>query len=359
MRKKIVIGIFIAVVLFLGIGAILKSSKISPFLLQLIFNNKIELKKVEGHINVLLLGIGGGQHEGPNLTDTMILASLNPSKNTVHIISIPRDLWIPELREKINFAYANGENRRKGGGIVLARAIVAKVLDQRVDYAVRIDFNGFVRGIDMLGGLDIAIDRTFDDNKYPDESQRENLCGNTFDEATVRIATESPYMVFPCRYQHVHFEKGNEHMDGKRVLIFVRSRYAEGEEGTDFARSNRQEKVIDAFKKKMFSIQTIFNPARVINLYALLQKSIDTNIQQDEFDDFIKLAQKMKTAKIQSYVIDYGDEKKERPGLVMNPPITDEYNSQWVLIPRIGNGNFAEIQNDVACLLGDKACRPK
>lgn len=357
-KKKIFIAAStIAFISIIFVG--LRLPQLSSLLFQLVFNKTIELKKADGRINILLLGIGGGQHDGPNLSDTVILASVDPGKSKVSLISIPRDLWIPDLKGKINIAYAAGEDKKKGGGIILAKAIVSKILNQPVDYALRVDFDGFTKAVDMIGGLDITIERTFDDYKYPDESRREDLCGNTPEEATERIASESPYLVFPCRYLHAHFEKGNEHMDGKRALIFVRSRYAEGEEGTDFARSKRQEKVIDAFKEKIISPETIFNPTRVINLYNVLQDSIDTDIKQDEFDDFIKLAQKMKNAKLQSYVIDYGDERTERPGLLINPPITREYNNQWVLIPRAGNDNFAEIQNDVACLIGDRGCQPK
>ncbi len=357
-NKKIFTIVFIVVlvgVVFVG----LRIPQLSSLLFQLVFDKNIELKKTDGRINILLLGIGGGYHEGPNLSDTIIVTNVDPEKNKVSLVSIPRDLWIPELKAKINSAYANGEEKKKGGGIVLAKAVVSKILDQRIDYAVRIDFDGFVKAVDMIGGLDIAIDRAFDDYKYPDEDRREDLCSNTPEEATARIASESPYLVFPCRYQHVSFEKGIEHMDGERALIFVRSRYAEGEEGTDFARSKRQEKVINTFKDTLISPQTILNPTRVINLYNVLRDSIDTDIKENEFDDFIKLAQKMKTAKIQSYVIDYGDERTERSGLLMNPPISKEYNNQWVLIPRTGNGNFSEIQNDVACLIGDKGCQPK
>ena len=69
-------------------------------------------------------------------------------------------------------------------------------------------------------------------------------------------------------------------MDGKTALTFVRSRHAEGEEGSDFARSKRQEKIIQAFKDKLFSFQTIINPAKIISLYDILKDSIDTDIKR-------------------------------------------------------------------------------
>ncbi|MBI2074481.1 MAG: hypothetical protein HYT83_01445 [Candidatus Levybacteria bacterium] len=65
----------------------------------------------------------------------------------------------------------------------------------------------------------------------------------------------------------------------------------------------------------------------------------------------------MKGAKIQSAVLDYGDEEKNRPGLLMNPPISKDYNGTWVLIPRIGNDNFSEIQKYISCELKTSNCQ--
>jgi anionic cell wall polymer biosynthesis LytR-Cps2A-Psr (LCP) family protein len=138
-------------------------------------------------------------------------------------------------------------------------------------------------------------------------------------------------------------------MDGETALQYVRSRHAQGDEGTDFARSRRQEKVIASFKDKVFALETILNPVKVIGLYSTLKDSVDTNILEEEIDDFIKLAQKMGKANIYSATIDYGNEKEKRSGLLVNPSISNEYGNQWVLIPRIGNGNFSEIQKYVEC----------
>ena len=95
----------------------------------------------------------------------------------------------------------------------------------------------------------------------------------------------------------------------------------------------------------MLSAQTLINPGKIINLYNILQDSIDTNIKIEEFDDFIRLSQKMENVKIQSAIIDTGDKINGRPGLLIEAPISSEYNFLSVLIPRIGSGNFVEIQN--------------
>ena len=107
---------------------------------------------------------------------------------------------MPDLNQKINTAYAKGEDVRKGGGLVLAKATVSKVLNQPIGYGFRIDFDGFVKAVDLVGGLDIVVDREFDDYQYPVEEKREDLCGHSLEEATEQIATQEATIVFPCRY---------------------------------------------------------------------------------------------------------------------------------------------------------------
>src|SRR5581483_6729335 len=264
-KKAKTIAAFVLIIL--AAFVVLNVGRFVPVLFGVFFNKNIELKKSENkNINILLLGIGGAAHDGPNLSDTVIFASIDTEKNTVHLVSIPRDLWIPELKAKVNSAYAIGQEKRAGGGLILAKATVSKIVGQEIDYGFRIDFGGFVKAIDTVGGLDISIDNTFDDNEYPNEQKTTDLCGHTLDEATKLIATEEATVVFPCRYEHIHFDAGPQHLTGDQALIFVRSRHAEGIEGSDFARSKRQQKVIEAFKDKLFSAQTLLNPAQIIRL---------------------------------------------------------------------------------------------
>ena len=353
MRKKIIIVIIILFV-FIGGKAAINFAKFSPVLLGLLFHKDIALKKTNEQINILLLGIGGGKHEGPNLSDSIIFASINPQKNTVSLISIPRDLWIPDLNAKINTAYATGEEKRKGGGLLLSRAVVAKVLGQQIDYGIRVDFDGFIKAVDLIGGIDVAVERTVDDYEYPIEGKENDTCGHT-DEDIPKLATSSSQLeAFPCRYMHIHFDKGQQHMDGITALRFVRSRHAKGVEGTDFARSNRQEKIIQGFKNRVLSIDTLLNPLKVISLFTTFSDNVDTDIPQSEIDDFVRLADKMREATIRSAVLDYGD--TTRSGLLVNPPISSDYRSAWVLIPRKGNGNFMEVREYVTCIISTGTC---
>ena len=165
-------------VFFFVLQAVIKFVEISPFLFELIFKKEISLKKNDNRVNILLLGIGGRNHDGPNLTDTIMLATLDTKLNQVTLTSIPRDLWVPDLEntnKKINTAYAYGENKKAGGGLILAKAIAGKVLNQKVDYAVRIDFDGFVKAVDLIGGIDVSVERVLDDYEYPIEGKKKTL----------------------------------------------------------------------------------------------------------------------------------------------------------------------------------------
>ena len=99
-RKRVVVAliVFAIVMIALFIGSV---GKFIPPLFDLLFKKEIQLKETkEKRVNVLLLGVGGGNHEGPDLTDTIIFASLDPVTKRVTLVSIPRDLWIPALDAK-------------------------------------------------------------------------------------------------------------------------------------------------------------------------------------------------------------------------------------------------------------------
>ena len=349
--KRIIFAIVVAVLAVLLVFLLysLNIIKYGSVATKVIFDKSITFKKNNDRINILLLGIGGGKHQGPNLSDTIIFASIDKKDKKVTLISIPRDFWVPELDAKMNTAYAFGQKQEKGGGLALAKATVENIIGQPVDYGIRLDFAGFVKAVDIVGGIDVEVEQTLDDLEYPIPGKEDDPCDQS-DEDLEKLATaESQLEAFPCRYEHIHFDAGSTHMNGETALQFVRSRHSEGQEGTDFARSKRQEKVIRAFKEKAFSIGTFLNPIKVVSLLDVFEGSIDTDITDEEIDDFIKLTQKMENAAVQSVILGVGDDRQGREGLLVNPLITEEFRNQWVLIPRAGNGNYKEIQEYIDC----------
>jgi LCP family protein required for cell wall assembly len=291
-----------------------------------------DLDSSGGQINILLLGAGGEEHQGHDLTDTIIFFSVSQKGEDGLMISLPRDIWIPSLRAKLNTAYHYGEEKKPGGGLILARSAVSEILDQPVHYAFLIDFDGFTKAIDLLGGIEVEVERTFDDYKYPIPGKGRDPCDGDPEYA--------------CRYEHIHFDAGAQNMDGKLALKYVRSRYAEGEEGSDFARSKRQQRLISAFKKKLFSLETILNLKKVEELATVFENHFDTDIAPETYAAFFKLALKFEQKNLRFVVLDGLDEED---GLLTNPEKSQRYDFQWVLTPRADT--WQEVQEWVASLI--------
>lgn len=285
------------------------------------------LKETSGRTNLLLLGRPGGNHEGANLTDTIIFLSLNLKTYEITMISLPRDIWVDSLKSKINSAYEFGEEKKEGGGLILTKAVVSDLFGQPVHYGVLVDFSGFKKTVDLLGGLTIEVENPLDDYKYPIEGKENDFCDGDPE--------------YKCRFEHLHFEAGLQQMDGERVLKYVRSRQAEGEEGTDFARAKRQQKVLLALRAKILSGETLLNPGRILALKKILSENILTDIPKEEIGDFVKVVKKLNAGKIKTVTLDTGDEERGQSGFLINPP-TWEYNGAWVLVPR--TGDWQEIQ---------------
>ena len=306
------------------------------------------LKSDNGRVNILLLGTGGEGHEGPDLTDTIILASVDKDGNDTAIISLPRDLWSPYFNAKINHAYAYGQEKN-GEGLELSQDTIRNLFDLPIHYTIRVDFDGFIKTVDLVEGLDITVDYSFIDPKYPIPGKEDDLCGLTIENQdingvqveVVKDATGSAtplYEItdmnnpFICRYENLKFEKGPLLLDGKTALKFVRSRHGSNGEGSDFARSVRQQKVLLAFREKVFSSQTLTSPKTILELISTFDKSIDTNIPNEDVPLFVKLSQKADPAKIRMIVLD-----SDREESVLKPGDPNNYQGQFVLEPKTGS----------------------
>ncbi len=272
-----------------------------------------------GRINIALLGIGGKGHDGGELTDTIIASSLDLGAKKTAMVSIPRDLVVPIDNtlgwRKINNVNAYAERAQPGSGGLAASQAISTVLEAPIDYYVKIDFNGFVKIVDELGGINICVDRTFDDYTYPAAGQEDNPNYNS-------------------RFEHLHFEAGCQTMDGTTALKYARSRHAYGPEGTDFARAARQQKAIAAIKDKALSRETIFSPKKILNIITDLSDHIQTNLTLIEMTKLWGLVKDIKAEDIITRVLD-----NSPAGLLMDSVGED---GAYTLVPRAGN--FSELQ---------------
>ncbi len=223
---------------------------------------------IGGRVNILVLGIPGGNHDGPTLSDSITVMNYDTKTNTVKSIGVPRDVWSSTLRDKINSAYAYGEAKAEGGGLRLAKAEVGSIIGAPIQYAVVIDFHEFINLIDLVDGVDVNVENSFVDRKFPIEGKEVDECSG--DEE------------FKCRYRTISFTKGLAHMDGETALSFVRSRNAEGEEGSDFSRNKRQQLVMGAIKERVAKIVLTFNLGKLDILYNGVNKLIKRDISNQQ-----------------------------------------------------------------------------
>src|SRR6185436_5076257 len=137
-------------------------------------------------------------------------------------------------------------------------------------YAV-IDFKGFVKAIDDVGGVDVVVDKSFTDATFPNDYP--------FDTKGV---------IAP-----VTFPKGSQHMAGQRALIFARSRHSENNnEGSDFARSERQKKIIIALKEKVLALN-LTNLNTINNLLTDFTENFRTNLEPYQLKRLGDIAKKI------------------------------------------------------------------
>lgn len=319
-----------------------RQNNLNPaFISSMIFNSPPQLKESSGRTNILLLGIGGGSHEGPMLTDSMIFVSLDLKSKDVVMVSLPRDIWSPTLKERINNAYMEGEEVKKGGGFILSKSITEEIVGQPIHYAWLIDFSGFKHIIDLVGGININVEQSFDDYEYPIVGKENDECDGDKE--------------FRCRYEHISFTKGITHMDGEQALKFVRSRHAQGDEGTDFARSKRQQKVLLALKDKVLKDLDWKDISKMKKLLQAFDRATDTDMNWSETITIVKYFASLNTDKIKRPVLDSGNEEKGQKGFFINPPIENFYG-MWVLIPRKGEADFSEVGSYIKCWIEKAHC---
>lgn len=222
--------------------------------------------KLNSPLSILILGKGGEGHTAPDLTDTIILANLNTNLNKTGLLSLPRDIWIPEIRAKLNSSYY-WDKQKGGNGFELASTSVSSITGILPSYYVVVDFSLFKDLINTVGGIDVEVTNSFVDEKYPIAGLENDLCSGD--------------LLYRCRYETIRFDQGSQLMDGETALKFVRSRNAIGDEGTDLARELRQQKIIEAIKNKMLSVKVLGNPKIISKLYEVVLTHVESNVDRN------------------------------------------------------------------------------
>lgn len=234
-----------------------------------------EIPKWNGtsRLTMVLLGIDRRAQE-PSRSDTIILVNVDPVAKTANIMAIPRDLRviIPGYGiHKINAAYAFAEaDHLKGGGPALVIQTIETNFGIHIDYFAEVDFTGFVKIVDTLGGVTVDVPYPIKDDAYPAD-------GNN--------------------YTRVYFSAGWQHMDGKRALEYARTRHDDG----DGMRSIRQEQILLALRQQAVGFNLL---AKAGELLGELGDAVRTDLSPTQALQLARLATELKPGGITSMSLD-------------------------------------------------------
>lgn len=208
------------------------------------------------YTNILIVGVDTREKTELLNTDTIIVVSYNYESNDVVMVSLPRDLnvgingntWF----NRINSVYASAENRSKDSGMTALKETIKEVTGIEIQYHVMVDFKAFVEIVDAVGGIDINVENSFTDYRYPDGYS----------------------------YKKISFTAGPQTMNGQTALEYARSRKSlDNNEGSDYSRAKRQQKVIIALQEKILNTSTLTNPKAIMEIFA----SVANNIKVSQF----------------------------------------------------------------------------
>jgi len=270
---------------------------------------------------ILLLGKGGeSQADGGNLTDTIMIAQILNSEKQINLISIPRDFLIfyeEGYYSKINSIYA----RELSSGKTEAEAVkslqdkITEITGINFDYYAEVDFTGFVKVVDKIGGVEVDVTEAIDDPYYPGPNYS---------------------------YQRFTLPAGIQTLNGETALKYARTRYTSV--GGDLDRSRRQQQILGNLKDRIFSLNPILDAPKIVSLLGIARETIKTDLSLTDMKSLYDTYQDSKDYTMKSLVIGNN---------LLTGNIKEGFRQfgtarGYVLEPRIGEKNYLEIQEEIA-----------
>jgi LCP family protein required for cell wall assembly len=220
-------------------------------------------------ITGLIIGVDSGVGRNTYLTDTMIVVSLDRVTRTVSMLSIPRDMVdvpMPDgrlYRDKVNslVSYARHHPLQfpgsDGTGFDVLMGALGALIERPIDYYAKVDLGGFVRVVNVLGGVDVNVARSFCDPSYDEYGFTRGFS----------------------------IKAGRHHLNGQQALAYARVRKASGE--SDFTRAARQQEVISGIRDSIVHGGFLNDP---IGLLQAVGQTVETNIPRDLLPDLAEIS---------------------------------------------------------------------
>lgn len=210
------------------------------------------LKTPDWKTNILIVWRWGDENDAPNLTDSIMVASINYDKRFVSLFSIPRDLYVEHPTGwgwRINETYARALGVKKDEKLAMKslEEVITKITWEEIQYYVNMDFEWFRKIIDSIWWIEVSVPEAIVDTTYP---------GPNHTYQTFRIA---PWL---------------QTLDWSTALKYARSRHST----SDFDRSLRQQLIIKALKEKVLTMWFLSSPSKIKSLYTILRQYITTDL---------------------------------------------------------------------------------
>jgi LCP family protein required for cell wall assembly len=271
--------------------------------------------------NILVLGSDNdGKYQFPAvLTQVIMVIHVDTIRNTVTMVSIPRDSWVNipnDGMHKIDQAFLLGVNQGNNkfeSGVQQIRLTIEQDYGITIDRYAWVGLSGFARVIDTLGGVDVDITHPIVDDTYPNDTGR-------------GTSPNDPYAL-----RRLYLAPGPQHLSGEQALEYVRTRHADlvG----DIGRTQRQQQILAALKQKLTAASIISN---LPNILQDLSGQVYTDLSEDEMLAFANFARTLSTTDIQHITLgpgagnqDFGDYQN-----IYDPSVGAE---QSVIIPNCQN----------------------
>lgn len=228
-----------------------------------------------GSLNILVLGsdsrsgkanqeLGGGDSSGAR-SDTVMVVHLDAGRTRATVVSIPRDTLVTRpscpLASGGSTAVAYGAMFNSAyavGGPVCAVKTVESITKVRMDHYIEIDFSGFAKLVDALGGVDVTTTQNIDDDQ-----------------------------------SHLHLKAGSHHLDGKQALALARTRHGIGD-GSDLGRIGLQQMLVKALLEQMAATNLLTDPVKLYRVADAVTASLTTDTGLDSLGELTRLGQSLK-----------------------------------------------------------------
>jgi len=226
----------------------------------------------DARINILLTGIDAAENRHTTLTDTLIVASIDPVSGDVALISFPRDIArfpTPDghtYEGKINslMTYANNHPKQyPNGGLSTLVDELGYLLGAPINYYAAVDLDGFSRLIDAVGGITVNNPRTIDDPTYTG---------------------------WKDGHRGFHLSAGVHKLNGETALAYARSRKGAGD--NDFSRSRRQQQILLALRQRVTDPTLL---PRLPSIISSASETVSTNFPRERIEEMFGVARNLKS----------------------------------------------------------------